>query len=217
MYHHVKKLMYTVRVDVPDPKFGNMLLEQFGGANGEANLSSTALGCWTLPGTSGYTNEPLVKFGDLTLPPGARVTGASLRLVFENWERNVTLRGRYLRAAWNPRATSFGWAYRDTGLAWAQPGARGDGTDLVSGPSFTLTSWPGQGVDVQIIALDVADPAGAGYLSQVGPRLRASFREAPVLLRPLGNTIYVMPPYCIDEADLATVGEAIAAAVTALA
>ena len=35
MYHHVKKLMFTVRVDDPDPKFGNMLLEQFGGANGE--------------------------------------------------------------------------------------------------------------------------------------------------------------------------------------
>lgn len=35
MYHHVKKLMYTVRVDSPDPRFGNMLLEQFGGANGE--------------------------------------------------------------------------------------------------------------------------------------------------------------------------------------
>ncbi len=35
MYHHVKELMYTVRVDVPDPTFGKMLLEQFGGANGE--------------------------------------------------------------------------------------------------------------------------------------------------------------------------------------
>jgi Mn-containing catalase len=35
MYHHIKKLMYTVRVGRPDPKFGNMLLEQFGGANGE--------------------------------------------------------------------------------------------------------------------------------------------------------------------------------------
>ncbi|HEY1241109.1 MAG TPA: manganese catalase family protein [Bryobacteraceae bacterium] len=35
MYHHVKKLMYTVRVGTPDPRFGNMLLEQFGGANGE--------------------------------------------------------------------------------------------------------------------------------------------------------------------------------------
>lgn len=27
--------MYTVHVDSPDPRFGNMLLEQFGGANGE--------------------------------------------------------------------------------------------------------------------------------------------------------------------------------------
>jgi Mn-containing catalase len=35
MYHHVKKLMYTVRVDEADPAFGKMLLEQFGGANGE--------------------------------------------------------------------------------------------------------------------------------------------------------------------------------------
>src|SRR5919106_3397956 len=35
MYHHVKALMYTVRVGTPDPAFGNMLLEQFGGANGE--------------------------------------------------------------------------------------------------------------------------------------------------------------------------------------
>src|SRR6195952_741810 len=35
MYHHIKQLMYSVHVDVPDPRFGNMLLEQFGGANGE--------------------------------------------------------------------------------------------------------------------------------------------------------------------------------------
>jgi Mn-containing catalase len=35
MYHHVKKLMYTVRVGTAEPRFGRMLLEQFGGANGE--------------------------------------------------------------------------------------------------------------------------------------------------------------------------------------
>jgi Mn-containing catalase len=35
MYHHIKQLMYTVRIGHPDPRFGNMLLEQFGGANGE--------------------------------------------------------------------------------------------------------------------------------------------------------------------------------------
>ncbi|MCW1431464.1 adenosylmethionine--8-amino-7-oxononanoate transaminase [Novosphingobium sp. JCM 18896] len=68
-----------------------------------------------------------------------------------------------------------------------------------------------------IIALDVVDPASAGYLSQVGPRLRESFRQAPVLLRPLGNTVYVMPPYCVDETDLAAVGKAIGQAVETLA
>jgi Mn-containing catalase len=35
MYHHIKKLMYTVNVGTPDVRFGRMLLEQFGGANGE--------------------------------------------------------------------------------------------------------------------------------------------------------------------------------------
>jgi Mn-containing catalase len=35
MYHHVKKLMYSVKVDTPNVRFGRMLLEQFGGANGE--------------------------------------------------------------------------------------------------------------------------------------------------------------------------------------
>lgn len=35
MYHHVKKLMYTVNIGEPDVRFGNMLLEQFGGQNGE--------------------------------------------------------------------------------------------------------------------------------------------------------------------------------------
>jgi adenosylmethionine-8-amino-7-oxononanoate aminotransferase len=34
-------------------------------------------------------------------------------------------------------------------------------------------------------------------------------RERNVLLRPLGNTVYVMPPYCIDEADLDIVYSAI--------
>jgi Mn-containing catalase len=35
LYHHIKQLMFTVNVGTPDVKFGNMLLEQFGGANGE--------------------------------------------------------------------------------------------------------------------------------------------------------------------------------------
>ncbi|MGO4408281.1 adenosylmethionine--8-amino-7-oxononanoate transaminase [Bosea sp. RAF48] len=62
-----------------------------------------------------------------------------------------------------------------------------------------------------ITALDLRadDP---GYLAGIGPRLQAFFRERDLLLRPLGNTIYVLPPYCVTQGDLdlvyAAIGEA---------
>lgn len=63
-----------------------------------------------------------------------------------------------------------------------------------------------------IAALDLKAGDG-GYMSSLAPRLLGLFREADVLLRPLGNTIYVMPPYCIDEADLTRIGDVIEMAV----
>jgi adenosylmethionine-8-amino-7-oxononanoate aminotransferase len=59
-----------------------------------------------------------------------------------------------------------------------------------------------------ITAMDV-QVSDSGYLSDLAPRLAARFRENGVLLRPLGNTIYVMPPYCVDTADLAQIYGAI--------
>ncbi len=35
MFHHVKSLQFNARVSKPDPRFANLLLEQFGGENGE--------------------------------------------------------------------------------------------------------------------------------------------------------------------------------------
>ena len=55
-----------------------------------------------------------------------------------------------------------------------------------------------------IIALDVAG-AGAGYLAGVGPHIQAEAMKRGVLLRPLGSTIYVMPPYCITQSELDTI------------
>ncbi len=52
--------------------------------------------------------------------------------------------------------------------------------------------------------------AGESYLSDMAPRMMAFFRENDVLLRPLGDTIYVMPPYCIEKADMERVYRAIA-------
>ena len=63
-----------------------------------------------------------------------------------------------------------------------------------------------------IAAMEV--PVGdGGYLAAIGPRLLKHFRDRDVLLRPLGNTVYVMPPYCISDAELDTVYNAIATAV----
>jgi Mn-containing catalase len=39
MFHHVKELQFNVRVSGPDPRFATMLLEQFGGANGELSAA----------------------------------------------------------------------------------------------------------------------------------------------------------------------------------
>lgn len=35
MFHHVKELQFNARVSKPDPRFAKLLLEQFGGGNGE--------------------------------------------------------------------------------------------------------------------------------------------------------------------------------------
>lgn len=63
-----------------------------------------------------------------------------------------------------------------------------------------------------ILALDYEARAGGGYLSDLGPRLLAFFREAGLLIRPLGNTAYLMPPYCIPEDDLTRCHDALAEA-----
>jgi adenosylmethionine-8-amino-7-oxononanoate aminotransferase len=63
-----------------------------------------------------------------------------------------------------------------------------------------------------ITAMDLRG-GDAGYLASVGPRLAAAFQAEGVLLRPLGNTIYVLPPYCVTRADLDRVYGAIGAAL----
>jgi adenosylmethionine-8-amino-7-oxononanoate aminotransferase len=62
-----------------------------------------------------------------------------------------------------------------------------------------------------ITAMELVSGEGS-YLSQLGPRLLAFFRNRDLLLRPLGNTVYVMPPYCIGDDDLDAIYAAIAEA-----
>lgn len=54
-----------------------------------------------------------------------------------------------------------------------------------------------------IAAFDVRVQAGSGYLSGVGSAIHDYCLKHDVLLRPLGNTVYVMPPYVITQSELA--------------
>lgn len=61
---------------------------------------------------------------------------------------------------------------------------------------FADVRWTGT---ITALELKTGD---AGYLAGIGPKLQAFFKGRNLLLRPLGNTIYVMPPYCVTAADL---------------
>ncbi len=54
-----------------------------------------------------------------------------------------------------------------------------------------------------VAAFDLA--VGAGYLSPIGRQLADFALQYDILLRPLGNVVYVLPPFCATETDIAAV------------
>jgi adenosylmethionine---8-amino-7-oxononanoate aminotransferase len=57
----------------------------------------------------------------------------------------------------------------------------------------------------------------AGYLSELRPKLYEYFLKQDILLRPLGNVIYILPPYCIAAEDLHRVYDVLEEAIGAIA
>jgi adenosylmethionine-8-amino-7-oxononanoate aminotransferase len=55
-----------------------------------------------------------------------------------------------------------------------------------------------------------------GYGAAVGPRLKKEFLARGLLLRPLGNVLYLLPPYCLDRAELERAWDIIAEVVAGL-
>jgi len=62
---------------------------------------------------------------------------------------------------------------------------------------------------ITALELEVRD---SGYLAGIGPKLLDFFASKNLLLRPLGNTIYVMPPYCVTQTNIDEIYAAIAEA-----
>jgi adenosylmethionine---8-amino-7-oxononanoate aminotransferase len=53
-----------------------------------------------------------------------------------------------------------------------------------------------------ILAMDVETDEQSSYFHSLGSRLYRFFLDQGIILRPLGNTIYLMPPYCITKEEL---------------
>lgn len=64
-----------------------------------------------------------------------------------------------------------------------------------------------------IVAFEIVTPGQDAYTNQLADHLHRFFRERRIMLRPLGNTLYVMPPYCITDEQLGMIYESILACV----
>jgi adenosylmethionine-8-amino-7-oxononanoate aminotransferase len=69
--------------------------------------------------------------------------------------------------------------------------------------------------DVRVIGgVGIVELAGDGYLDERGPRMSAAFLDRGLLLRPLGNVVYFMPPYAITDPEAAWAMEQISDVVS---
>ena len=57
------------------------------------------------------------------------------------------------------------------------------------------------GVGILELVRDKETGSGEGYLASIGPLLGKEFLQRGLLLRPLGNVLYFMPPYVITESQ----------------
>ncbi len=83
-------------------------------------------------------------------------------------------------------------------------------TRLSSHAAVDTVRWLG---DIGVLELKAGD---AGYLSSVRDRLYSFFMDRGVLLRPLGNVLYVLPPYVIAPPDLHHVYDVVGEALEGL-
>lgn len=53
-----------------------------------------------------------------------------------------------------------------------------------------------------ILAIEIKNDEETSYFNNIGQTAHEYFMERGVFLRPLGNVLYTLPPYCISDADL---------------
>ena len=64
-----------------------------------------------------------------------------------------------------------------------------------------------------ILAIEFKTDTQSGYFNNLRDRLYRFFLQRGLILRPLGNVVYVLPPYCITDPQLDQVYTALEAAL----
>lgn len=67
-----------------------------------------------------------------------------------------------------------------------------------------------------ILAFELVTDNADGYTNNLADYLHRFFRSKRIMLRPLGNTLYILPPYCITDEQLSAVYDSIRALVQSL-
>jgi adenosylmethionine-8-amino-7-oxononanoate aminotransferase len=105
----------------------------------------------------------------------------------------------------NPIAAAIALASLELSLSDECAKARQRIHDAHTSCASTLRTLPGitsARVTGTILAFDVSATSSRGYLSSIRDITMKFFRKKGILLRPLGNVVYCMPPYCTTDAEL---------------
>jgi adenosylmethionine-8-amino-7-oxononanoate aminotransferase len=143
------------------------------------------------------------------MPLGATVATEAIYESFLSTDRTRTFFHGHSFTA-NPLACAVGLAslqlFRETDLigtiARIERGLRAGLEPLAALPCVGNVRVIG-GIGVVELVTDKATKDAGGYLDDVGPRLTKAFLDRGLLLRPLGNVLYIMPPYVITESEVA--------------
>ena len=98
-----------------------------------------------------YEARTLIRFKGISLPQGAELVRAELKLVVTDRDGGIMLGGYYLKETWDLNSDSLGWKNRMTDKPWSEPGAL---DDVIQGKSFIINGFSGEGVQPKIIPLD---------------------------------------------------------------
>ena len=144
-----------------------------------------------------------------TLPLSATLTSTSIYDAFLSEDRRKTLFHGHSYTA-NPIACAAALAAMD--LLTEQGLERCLAIEIIHGSRLeAVRKLPGV-ADCKCLGLVSRIELGgydSGYLDEVGPRLYRGFLERNILLRPLGDVLYTLPPLAITDDDLHRMYDAI--------